>query len=76
MNRCSFLKTLSFTASGLAVGTRGGMLVDDKPIIIDGMGEIRLEYPMSLITEILKSGLNVISESGSFTKNPHTSRTK
>ncbi len=30
------------------------------PIVIDGMGEIRRDYPMSLIEEVLASGVNAV----------------
>ena len=32
-----------------------------KPIIFDGMGEIRLEYPMRLLAEIRDSGMNAVT---------------
>ena len=63
MNRRNFMKTSSITAAGVAIGTGSSISSysqTKKPIIIDGMGEIRLEYPMSLITQIIDSGMTAI----------------
>ncbi len=32
----------------------------DKPLVIDGLGEIHLDYPMALIDEILGSGMTAV----------------
>ena len=40
----------------LGLGGRVFSKQESKPPVIDTMGEIRLDYPMSLITEILGSG--------------------
>ena len=63
MNRRNFIKTSSLTAAGVALGNSSkssSFSQTNKPIIVDGMGEIRLEYPMSLISEIIDSGMTVV----------------
>lgn len=63
MNRRYFIKTASLAASAMALQpTRLRALQSPvKPIIFDGMGEIRLEYPMSLLAEIRDSGMNAVT---------------
>ena len=62
MNRRNFIKTSSLILPMVAFGAKGtnGAQQNKKPLIIDGMGEIRLKYPMSLIDEILESGINAV----------------
>lgn len=62
MNRRDFLKTAYLAVPAVALGTDGRDKTKQKerPLIIDGMGEIRVNYPMSLITEVLDSGTNVV----------------
>jgi len=62
MNRRKFIKTAAFTVPVITSGSHKILKKNNvvsnhkKPVIIDGMGEIRLDYPMSLITEIIQSG--------------------
>ena len=52
MERRTFVKAASLSAASLAVGGQATLAQPkQKPIIIDGMGEIRLEYSMDLIQE-------------------------
>ena len=63
MYRRNFLKTASFAVPAAALGVNGMRNInvqERRPIIIDGMGEIRVDYPMSLIAEVLDSGTNVV----------------
>jgi len=62
MNRRNFLKTASFAAPAAAFGSKrkNEAQHSGKPLVIDGMGEIRVDYPMSLIKEVLDSGTNVV----------------
>jgi membrane dipeptidase len=38
----------------------GGGGAPARPLVIDGLGEIHLDYPMALIDEILKSGMTAV----------------
>ena len=62
MNRRDFLRTSAFAGPAVVLGTGRRSLWHQKKRapIIDGMGEIRLDYPMSLIDEILDSGINAV----------------
>ncbi|MFC1562109.1 dipeptidase [candidate division KSB1 bacterium] len=62
MNRRNFMRTSFFTASGLALGSKGRKISRQggSPLVIDAMAEIRVTYPMSLIREVLDSGTNVV----------------
>ncbi len=62
MKRRDFLKTASLTVPAVALGTSYSETSQqrDKPLIIDGMAEIRVTYPMNLIKEVLNSGTNVV----------------
>lgn len=62
MKRRNFIKAATLSTAGLAMskGFASTPQKKDKPIIVDGMGEIRLEYPMDLIQEVIDSGLTVI----------------
>ena len=62
MNRRNFLKTASLAVPAVALGATytNETQQKSKPLIIDGMGEIRVNYPMSLISEVLDSGTNVV----------------
>jgi membrane dipeptidase len=37
-----------------------GAQENERPIVIDGMGEIRLEYPVDLIQEVIDSGVTAV----------------
>jgi len=62
MNRRKFLKTSTLAVPAVVTGINrvSHLPQQDKPLIIDAMGEIRLDYPMDLIDEILDSGINVV----------------
>jgi membrane dipeptidase len=62
MNRRDFLKTAYLAVPAVTLGPAGRHKTKQKerPLIIDGMGEIRVNYPMSLIAEVLESGTNVV----------------
>lgn len=62
MNRRHFLKASSLAIPSTLFATRGFGKTQqkEKPLIIDGMAEIRATYPMALIKEVLDSGTNVV----------------
>lgn len=62
MKRRDFLRSTSFSVPAVALTARGKSDPKQKqePLIIDGMGEIRLDYPMHLIDEVLDSGMNAV----------------
>jgi len=63
MNRRNFIKTSSLTAASVTLGSRQNTYAKSqtkKPTIIDGMGEIRIEYPMSLIRDVIDSGMTAV----------------
>lgn len=64
MNRRNFLKSAAMVIPGIVMGagrvTGKAQEGIEKPLIIDGMGEIHPHYPMELIAEILASGTNAV----------------
>ncbi|MFC1783874.1 dipeptidase [Planctomycetota bacterium] len=62
MDRREFLKTASLAIPVAALGMTGWDQPQQKPkpLIIDGMAEIRVTYPMELIKEVLAGGTNVV----------------
>ncbi len=62
MRRRDFLKTTPSASLAVALGAKKGRTrqQESKPLVIDGMAEIRVNYPMSLISEVLDSGTNVV----------------
>ncbi len=62
MKRRNFIKAASLSAAGVVLGKNAVSAPPEKkkPIIIDGMGEIRREYPMTLIREIIDSGMTAV----------------
>ncbi|MFC1564345.1 membrane dipeptidase [candidate division KSB1 bacterium] len=63
MKRRGFLTSSAALLSGLAV-YKDDILentLQGRPLIIDGMGEIRIEYPMSLLSEIIDSGMTSVT---------------
>ncbi len=62
MIRRDFLKTSSLAVPAVALGMNKEHNIHQrqKPLIIDAMGEIRLDYSMDLIEEILDSGINTV----------------
>ena len=61
MKRREFFKTAAILPGFLSLlGRSSAMAQSRKTVIIDGMGEIRLEYPMSLITEVINSGMTAV----------------
>ena len=62
MNRRNFLRTSSLAVPAVTLGTTRVHVKQKKesPLIIDGMCEIRVTYPMSLIRDVLDSGTNVV----------------
>lgn len=61
MNRRELLKSAAILPGiMLFSGSRKSFSQSKRPVIIDGMGEIRIEYPMSLISEVIESGMSAV----------------
>jgi membrane dipeptidase len=62
MKRRKFIKTATLSSAALTLGSSNASAVSqkNKPVIIDGMGEIRIEYSMSLIREVIESGMTAV----------------
>lgn len=62
MQRRDFLKSASLAVPAVTLAKTNSIenQQPQKPLIIDGMAEIRVTYPMSLISEVLDSGTNVV----------------
>ncbi len=60
MNRRNFIQKTALATSAFVLNQRLVAQTTDKPIIIDGMGEVRLEYSESLISEMIASGINAV----------------
>jgi membrane dipeptidase len=62
MTRRNFLRIAPLAVSAAAAGGRvaGSPSSPDRPPVIDGLGEIHLDYPMSLIDDILASGMSAV----------------
>lgn len=57
MNRRDFVGTLTGAAALTAAGNCGFASSQARAIMIDGLGEVHLDYPPSLIDEMLASGM-------------------
>ncbi len=62
MNRRKFMKTAAASPAlfYLPGGERKLNHQNSKTPVIDGMGEIRIEYPMTLISEVIDSGMTAV----------------
>ena len=62
MRRRDFMKTAPSAGLAVALGAKKESIrqQESRPLVIDGMAEIRVSYPMSLISEVLDSGTNVV----------------
>ena len=61
MKRRDFLKTTAMIPGFLHFGGNSSSVRKTRKVpVIDGMGEIRLDYPMSLISEVIESGMTAV----------------